>query len=445
MLGLFLATALFREGPPRREPSALVNQLGSVSYQARVSAEAELARFGREALPALSAGKSSHDAEVRARSCSLIARIEDSSLLEPTMIRLDFRDVPLGEAIAEVNRRSGLGLSLSSEEKPSLSSRRIRLESAEPVSAWRATDALCRAAGLHPGSEGPFATAGPEGSLLLLDGPESNPGPTWDSGPFRVRLTSLHSQSEIRLGPGPGALVEPSPPTIRSESRATREFFLQLVLSAEPRLAISRNGPIRVATAIDDRGRSLLAPAESSQALHSAGYFGMSSSSTVRLRLDLASPAGCGGRLKLLRGSIPVLVAMRRPEPLVIPLAGPRGRAYRVGEVDLTILDSVAASGGKPAAVLLSFRNTPAIGFPPAGGAQPPRPDSAEQQVEVLDEQGRILPWFPSATSQDGRESRLTLTLTPRGDLGPPVTLRYHGILKASTEVPFEFRDLPMP
>ncbi len=445
MLGLILAAALVCEAPSRPGPSTLVDRLGSASYKDRSWAEAELARLGREALPALSAGKRSNDAEVRARSLALVARIENESLLQPTSIRLDFRDVPLDEALAEVNRRGGLNLSLTPEERPSLSSRRIHLDLAEPVSSWRAIDALCRAAGLHQGPEVPFASAGPGESLLLLEGPESDPGPTWDSGPFRVRLTSLHYQSEISLGAAREPLAEASVPTTKSNSWATREFFLQLVLSAEPRLAISRNGPIRVTTALDDRGRSLIAPAVSTWGQHSAGYFGMSPSSTLRFRLDLASPEKAGGRLKLLRGTIPVVAAMRRPEPLEIALAGPKGRSYRVGGVDMTLLEHVAAWGGKPALIRLAFSNPTMPGSPSAGDVESPLPDSAEQQVEILDEKGRILPWFPSATTQDGRELRLTLTLTPRGDVGPPATLRYHGILKASTEVAFEFRDLPMP
>ncbi len=270
MLAAIMAMAVVLDSHSSPDPASLVNQLGSSHYASRVSAEGELARLGRTALPALRAAKHSKDAEIRTRSVALVSRIETSMLLESTPVGLDFRDTPLTEAIERVGRQSGLGLSLADEERPMLAGRRITLRSDRPLPFWEAVDALCSAGNLHPVQGDPPSKGVLDGSLLLLDGPMTGPGPVSDSGAFRVQLSSIHYQSEIQLNqarPGlrtPGSQLVNGVDVTRQSPGTNREFYLQLVLSAEPRLSITRNGPIQVTAAVDDRGDSLLSPGGSS-------------------------------------------------------------------------------------------------------------------------------------------------------------------------------------
>ena len=69
------------------------------------------------------------------------------------------------------------------------------------------------------------------------------------------------------------------------------------------------------------------------------------------------------------------------------------------------------------------------------------RPDNLHQQIEVVDSQGRTIPWYHA---NDAEGSRMTLTLTP-SDQGPPAELRYYAMARAQTEVKFEFTDVPLP
>jgi hypothetical protein len=453
MLVAIMAMAVILDSHSSPDPASLVAQLGSSRYASRISAEGELARLGRSALPALRAARTSKDAEIRSRSVALVARIENSLLLESTPIGLDFEDVRLPEAIEAIGRGSGFELSLPPRERSLLADRRISVHSDGPLPFWKAIDAFCSAGKLHPALGDQPVGGLQERSLLLLDGPTAGPGRVSDYGAFRVHLTSVHYQSEIQLDqPQPSPLVRGSesangPDGSGQQARASRDFFLQFVLSAEPRLSITRNGLVKV-TAVDDQGRSLVSPSGAGDAGHYAVHFGVSPSSTVRFRVDLEYPEAPARRLRSLKGTIPVIVATRKADPIVVPLAGSRGKLFRNDEIALTLLDHRPASANQPATLQVSIQPlgaaVPSIN---RGNGEPPwnRPDTFQQQIEILDDLGRPLPWFPSTSFYDGDETRLTLTVGSRGTAANPRTLRYHGLLKANSEVAFEFRDIPIP
>jgi hypothetical protein len=63
-----------------------------------------------------------------------------------------------------------------------------------------------------------------------------------------------------------------------------------------------------------------------------------------------------------------------------------------------------------------------------------------QQEIELTDAQGHPVHWYPSTFDAEG--SRLTLSLR---DQATPVELRYFGLSRASTEVDFEFADIPLP
>src|SRR4051794_14759330 len=91
---------------PTPDASSLVAQLGSSRYAQRESAEVELSKLGRVALPALRAAKDSKDPEIRLRATALVTRIEKSLLVQPTSITLDIQSQPLDEAIQAINQQS---------------------------------------------------------------------------------------------------------------------------------------------------------------------------------------------------------------------------------------------------------------------------------------------------------------------------------------------------
>src|SRR4051812_47966269 len=93
------------DGPPTPPPSSeWIKQLGSDREDVRAAAETALGRRGRDVLPLLRVATDSRDTAIRSRALALIARIEGTLLLSPTMVALDFQDRPLAEVVATIGR-----------------------------------------------------------------------------------------------------------------------------------------------------------------------------------------------------------------------------------------------------------------------------------------------------------------------------------------------------
>jgi hypothetical protein len=145
---------------------------------------------------------------------------------------------------------------------------------------------------------------------------------------------------------------------------------------------------------------------------------------------------------------MPVIVATRKPDPLKVPLEGATGKRFRSAEVDLSIREVRPARDGQPAAIEVTLKP---LGGTISQGADEVDPmaarlESPQQQLEILDANGQSLPWFPSSSFFNGEETRLTMSLLAQGTVPPrPSTIAYHGMTRLATEVPFEFRDVPIP
>ena len=199
--------------------------------------------------------------------------------------------------------------------------------------------------------------------------------------------------------------------------------------------------------AIDDQGRSLAVPIRHDLIQHESGYLGVNPSPLVHLRLDLMYPEGPVSRLKKLKGTIPLVVSTRKPDPLEIPLDHATNKTFRHHDVTINVGEVRFDQPGQGPTIELGIKvvNTP--GLDPIGndGDGEIRSIASPQQLEVFDAAGRMIPWFPSSSFYNGEEARLTLTLLDRGGPMIPTMIRYHGVVRDRVEVPFEFRDLPMP
>jgi hypothetical protein len=454
MLGAILGLAFLAGGPAGPDPAALVEELGSPRYLRREAAEAALTRLGRGALPSLRAALDARDPEVRIRALAILTRIEGTLLVQPTPVAFDFREVPIVDAIRAINHQAELSLKLQPENDPAWAESRLTLHTVEPLPFWKGVDALCEAGGLHYNFGVQQAAGRREQAFPLYHGYVPPPEPVSDSGPFRTHLASVHYQSEIQLSrPRPATAPRGDRPASLDEgahvpSVATRQFYLQFQMAAEPRLSITQNGAPKVIEAIDDLGKSLQIPGPSATILRSSGYFGMNPSSLVRFRVDLVYPETSHRRIKRIKGAMPVIVATRKPDPLKVPLEGATGKSFRSADVDLSIREVRAARDGQPAAIELTLKPLGGSVSQTADEVDPmaARLESPQEQLEVLDANDQPIAWFPSSSFFNGEETRLTLSLLTQGTLPPrPSTIAYHGMSRVATEVPFEFRDVPIP
>jgi hypothetical protein len=243
--------------------------------------------------------------------------------------------------------------------------------------------------------------------------------------------------------------VGQAPPAADGAS-VSEQFYAQLQVSAEPRLSLSQHGPLKILEAVDDRGQSLLAEVGNGVVTQRfSGYLGLSLNSSLQLQAPLRRPEQPGQTIRKLRGTLPIMVATRKPDPLVMPIQGGAGKVFRNDEVNLSIVEVRTNPANNQTSIELVVRagTNPGPRLLPQGELAPEfvpqRPDMhQQQQIEIVDSQGKVIPWYQ--TNFDAEGSRLTLTLNPH-DQATPAELRYYGMARAATEVAFEFSDVPMP
>jgi len=467
---------------PGDEVSDLLGRLGSGRAAEREEAAAQLVKRGRDALPALRGALKSGDPDLRERAAGLIETIDHELMLRPTLITLDYVDRPLGEVVGSIGEQAGVAIRLEPQGMPAEASGKVTLREPQPVPFWSALDRLCKAGELRYDASARAQIRGPVGMAFrgqgmvfsLVAGPP-NASPTSDHGPFRVLVAQVyHSRAIVTDGngvpghlamgmapggmrPGPvgprprGAAARP-PAAVPEPSLITDLFFINLQVSCEHRLRIVANRDIavvKVAEAVDDRGQSLLKDAGEREPRDVAArrFLGPA---LIEVSLNgLKYPDQPGRRIKTLRGVVPVTVAARRSDPLVVALEPDNfEKPVRVDDLWVTVSKPRAEADTLPTTIDVAFSDRAERPFAPAGpGAPPSAPSrSPDFEIEVIDAQGRVLNAAPqpAGVSQAG-QVRLRMALANGKDVGPPAQLRYYRLTEATTEVPFEFHDLPMP
>jgi hypothetical protein len=448
------------------DPSALVSELGAPRYADREAAAATLLGLGRAALPNLRAARAARDPEVRSRACGLVEKIESALLTQPTRVRLDFDNTPLSEVTRLLSAQTGFKIALSPENQPGWRRQRITMHESEPVNFWKAVDQLCDSAGLqyNVGMHGYMDQLQP--AFTLTDGSMRTVTPVSDHGPFRVsllgvdyrrQLTYGRAEPSTRVPPPPRPAAPPAAPVRKTGDASSRpdpkiivQFSADLLVAAEPRLVLCQRGPLQVLEACDERGNSLAMHTDDGQLVSRyAGYMGlMSSAPTMPLQVPLERPRQAGQWIKKLRGTVPVTVASRRPDPLIVPLTESIGKTFGNSDLRLTVNGITVAPNAHNHTVLeLSIKpgdhDTALDDGEPAGFLQLQQPATDRLQIEIVDTRGQLIPWFQSGGEPE--TSQITLMLTGLPQSTAAKELRYYTLARANVTVSFEFTDIPMP
>jgi hypothetical protein len=296
----------------------------------------------------------------------------------------------------------------------------------------------------------------------LTEGVVRTVTPISDQGPFRVRLLNVEYQRRVNYAPsGRDAMAVPPPPLPAARARepqvkaglarlkpvTTVQFTAQLLVVAEPRLALVQRGDLQLLEAVDDHGNSLIPVGRHGQSSGFGSYFATPHGSVLEGHVQLQRPAVPGETIKKLRGSIPITVASRRPNPLVVPLEKSVGKTFENSDVQLTVHDIRSLSDPRQTLIELSIRTD----HPEASlGSDPENYHSLFQraihqqlQIDIVDAQDHLIPWFQPIA--DAESSHVTLTLNSPNSTAPPKELRYYLVTRAEVEIPFEFSDVPMP
>jgi hypothetical protein len=459
MTALNLLLVIVLGQTPAPTPSALIAKLGAGRYAERQAAATALEKLGRDALPALHAAREHKDAEVRSAAIAITAKIEGALLTLPTMITLDFKDVPLSELAKEIGERSGVRLSLLPENQQAWKATKVTLREPRPVPFWVAIDRLCDTARLQYRSGLGGLGTGREPTLALWPGMRPS-GPISYSGPFRVSIVGLRHHRELvfngvnRLrGPAIG-FGEPPPPPIavrepspagggRSNGSITDQFMLHLQVEGEPRLSLANMKKMKLLEAVDDEGNSLVPPAQNSAPDYTVTSFPqMSVTPTLDVQTPLAHPPRLGGTIKRLKGQIPVAISTRKASPLVVPLAGAAGKTFQNDDVTVVVHELKINPLNRLTEIELTATSKDAQASPGMELVNA-RNQVNQQQVEFVDEKSQNVAWQISGYGPNA--SRIMLRITPQDPTKVATHLRYYGLTRTTADVDFEFQDIPMP
>jgi hypothetical protein len=444
MLGASLVLCVSLGQAPAGDPFVLVARLGDRRFAEREAAAAALEQLGRAALPALRSVRDAKDPEVRARAAGLLTRIEGALLTKPSMVSLNFENATLPDVVKAISEQTGIKVVLLPETSPAWRDRRLTLREASPLPFWRAIDRLCEQARLQYNYGLTFPASGREPAFPLFEGGGRPPLPVSDSGPFRVTVVSIHYQKDFNFlgGMTPGRVLTRARPAVTPHE----QFYAQLQVTGEPRLAVSLGGQLRVTEAVDDKGQVLVIPPPNGpMSQRMSGYYGLATGPVVQVQAVMNRPSQAGALIKTLKGVVPVSVSTRKPNPLTVSLASAKGRTFQNEDVALTVHEVRDPANNRPGSLEVTIRPVP--GSPSSGSfgvnEMPVRPDAHQQQVDVVDAQGRPMPWYQ--TGFDAENGRLTMTFPVQDPGMKPAELRYYGLVRAETEVPFQFNDLPLP
>jgi hypothetical protein len=424
------------------DAASLVARLGSGTLAEREEAARALEALGQASLPALDAALRSPDALVRSRVFAVWERVQKRLLVRPTMVRLEGKDRPLAELVRSIGKQAGFLLEVSSQD----SERLVTAREPVPIPFWQAVERLGLAGGrfniTNPGG-GHFPT--------LTFGRPADSCPSTISGPFYIKLKGLHDHRDRSLIVGPWLNIDEINqriPILRMAKERESRFYVDLGIMVEPRMWFTQEGPARVIEAVDDLGQSLVrrdtARVEADYSLfHNDGGV-----TEGRVQLHLAMPEKPGRSIVRLRGSIPVAIQTRAPVPaLEIPLSAAQGKAFAHEGTVFTVREFRENDQGT--SIVIDVRiNRDRFDLP--AGRDGKAVSSllkclANHHVEIVDADGNVLTESGHGGMSPDGNAGLSFMVWKNMNKTRPARFRYYGMVRAITDVAFEFRNIPMP
>lgn len=455
-----LVLALFLAG---NDAAQLVAQLGSSRYSEREAAFAELLKLGAEALPALRAATESDDAEVRNRVSNLLEQIEAKLMVEPTLVRLEYRERPLREILLGLGEQAGVNLALLPEGVPELSQRTFTFATENPVPFWEAVHQVCEAASLRV-APNPIQMGGINNNpsrkvTIQLIATDETPAPSSVSGPFRFTVNNIQIHKD--------RVFNQSGPMLRQGARVGRsakpglavtQFSVGLQIQAEPRISVAQSGQVRLLAAEDEQGRSLAPPQPEgannpAQAVMNMNYASVAGS-LVQFQIPLQIVEPPGEFVRLLKVDVPVLMMMRKQGPFIVDLKDAKGKTFDGKHVTLTIHDITTEPNQNFSLLDLTIRmkreetGNPALGAFGSAEFMAFRHNAGQQNnpVEISDANGLLYQqWFPMNQQPSNEGLRMTLRLVSMEGLGPPAQIRFYDMARTETTLSLVLKDIPMP
>lgn len=418
---------------PKQAPSfeALIEQLGDTDFRRRDAATEQLQAAGQAALPALRKALNHADPEIRKRAAELIPAMETAALLAPRRVTLKAENKTLREVLDEITRQTGFKIDHWSNNP----GQAFKFDFAG-TPFWEALDRICLDSGL-------VLQAGYGDDRIRLQQQDAHVPFVRYEGPFRFTANGFQHYRNIDFSlVGKGA-----PPSRRSEN-----LTFTFSLFVEPRLPLLGMGEVKLAAAFDSEKNSMLPTATgSTDGAELGGRMGRWTSRYgngyrsyhMQAQVSLNRPSEKASAVRVLRGSLPVTLLVEQKPVVVTPaVLAAKGKKFTVGPTAFLIED-VTEMPNKQYQVKLSVTED---------NKDNPNDytwmNALYQRIELQDAKGAKYQVFGSNWGNSGPNNvQLTLTFgaPPNTKVDPPARFIYYSWSTLQYQVPFEFKDLPLP
>ncbi|MFQ3649766.1 MAG: hypothetical protein SNJ75_05485 [Gemmataceae bacterium] len=445
LLGVAIATGgLVNAAAPPSLPDSLrvkqlLSDLGDRDFAVRHRAQQQLIQIGPVVVPHLLPHLKARDIETRRRVLQMMKQLEQERDLAPRRVTATFHNAPLDQVLAALHWQTDIKTKWLGEECKELPRFTGRWDNA---TYWEAIEQITRQTKTRPGfSEEMLDPNHPTMELVAGLWPSKRPvGFVCSHGRFRLQAIriSVHVERQLIDQDDP----DHQPPGMQ----------VTLQVLGEPGVRIAQLDPPRLFSARDDRGRSLVpVPSASSDDEPdegpAAGQRGVPfrgrnlpdevGTPIAETELALTRPHPEARRIAQLRGVLPALVVSRlRSQLLAKEIV--RGVSFELRGQKQEIRNIWNTAGGK--GLQLQIR--------PVGRRVMRDGDDSEVEIhdlpmllEFRDEEGRRCPSGITGSlfagflvevqpSAAGKRAKQIYTCEP---------------VVRDMEIPFEFRDIPLP
>ncbi|MCS7168662.1 MAG: HEAT repeat domain-containing protein [Gemmatales bacterium] len=435
---------------PRVSTSELqkwIEQLANADYQVRQEAIRKLREAGVDAIPVLEQALSKYDdPNIQRHIKEILRSYESVPQLVPTRVHLKLREVTLHETLQALSKATGYRFECTPAGE-NADGRIVYNWDWQNVTFWQALQDLCDRAGMSY-VEGWYSH---DGKTIRLE--QGEPHPTYVShhGPFRVSITGFSYHRNVSFLRGPKRW-NPGPTIQRHES-----LQVNLSVHIEPRYAFIGLQGVSVDEAVDDKGvsRVLLRQNEHERLAHF--YYGGGRMFQQQVSVPLFA-SDLGTKLTRFRGTIGALViASERPVITIENAYASKGKRFEKGDHALQI-DEIRDDGQMVQVKLQIWRGPQGLARDLNGL------HTAPQRIKAFDAKGNELRYngpMSWSNEQDSAHGTLMFQREQPVAAGPGVGIGrilggkpkpeeelrivYYEWDVISAQVPFDFRDVPLP
>jgi hypothetical protein len=439
LAALVLIPLAWGDDPPAQPKPAstadqLVEQLGDRDFRKRDAAVKRLEALGPAALPALRKAEKHSDPEIRRRVSDLIPTLEVASLLAPKRVTLNVKKKSMRQVFDEVTKQTGYKIEFWVNNEQQLYDFEIN---DQPF--WPALDQLGNTAGL-------VLQQGYGDDRIRMNQQDGYVPYVCYDGPIRVVANSFNHYRNVDF-----SFLSRTPQGARRSDTLSFTFSVFV----EPRMPLLGIGPVKLLTAEDDQKGSMVLPSPNGGDPLNGGpqrwvsrYGNGYRSYSHQAQVQLAKPSEKAQVMKLIQGTVPVLLlAQQKPELVTDNVLASKGKKVTLGTTSFAIED-VTETPAKQYQLKMAITEQ---------NKDNPNDytwiNSLYQRIELQDENGNKYQMRGNSWGGQGpNHANVTFTYANPNDngaanpkVGPPSKLVYFQWSTIQHQVKFEFRDLPLP